>query len=198
MFWLIDVLAVIVMLTVMYIGYRNGLFGMVGGAIVYLLRIAFALAGAFLFLLLFQKIGAVDALTLGFAKLFGKSTEFAIVGSLPNIFATIVFLILAFIIAYLIVMVAFHYLQKLVANVKVGGGMLGLLDRIFGVVVAFIFFLVVYAFFLAIIRAFANQGAMEYFDELLAACPLSGIIYKHNAFVPVIENTGIITKILRK
>lgn len=196
MFWLIDVLAVIVLLAVVYIGFRNGLFGMVTGAVVYLFRIAFAFAGAFLFLLLFQKIGAVDALTLGFARLFGKSAEFAIVGSLPNIFATVVFLIIGFVLAYLIVMFAFHFLEKLARNAKVNGGTLGVLDCVFGMIVAAIFFFAVYSFILAVIRAFANQGALEYFDELLTACPLTGIIYRHNAFVPVIENTGIVAKIL--
>ena len=201
MYFLIDVIAVVLLLASIYGGFRCGVVKMTGGAFVYFFRIAFVAAGTFAILLLFQAIGVVNALTDFFAGIFGQTDAIAIaslaerLASVPNIVATVVALIPSVIISYLVFVVAFHYLEKLVKKITITGT-LGLADRIFGLAVAVALYFIVYAIILGVIRSFANYGGLTYLDEILTACPLTGLIYKHNAFVSAFDNMGFAAKIM--
>lgn len=201
MYFLIDVVVVILALLTAYAAFRRGLAGLAGGAFVVIFRIAFVLGGAFLLLLLFQAIGVVDALTNFFVGIFGQTEAFAVasiaekLASWPNILATFVALIPSFILSYLIFGFLFRYLEKLTKKISVSGT-LGFVDTVLGIFIAVTAFFIFYAILLAIVYSFANHGGLLYLDEVLRACPLTGLIYKNNAFVSAIDDMGITAKIM--
>ena len=194
MIWVIDIIVVAALLFSGFGGFRRGLVGMAGGALVFLLRIVFALAVGFAILLAFQKFGAVNALTITFDKAFGEMPVDEIggveLGSIGNIIATAIFGLIAFAIAYIIVMIVFHFVGKLVEKIKIGGT-LGLVDKILGAVLGVAVYVLLLAMILAFIYAFAEVGLIVYFDELLRACPITGLLYANNGFSKIAIDTGI-------
>ena len=197
MYWLIDVVAVILLLAAIWYGFNRGLVKLASGAGIVILRVVCVAAGAFLFLAIMQSVGIVDALTNSLANMFGQTEKFAIASvaekltSWQNILATLICLIPAVILSMLIFWVAFHYLEKLVEKIELKGN-LALVDKILGIVIIVILFFVIYALILAVIGAFAYNGVMLYLDEMLRACPLTGLIYKHNAFLGAFKDMGVI------
>lgn len=195
MIWLIDIVAVVALLFAGFGGYRRGLAAMSSGVLVFLLRIVLALALGFLILLAFQATGAVDALTLTFDGAFGQMPIESIgeiqLGSLGNFLATMVFGLLSFAVAYVIVMVGFHFLEKLIKNFNLTEGTFGLVNKILGAVIGVTAYMLVLAIVLAFIYSFAEVGLIVYFDEVLRACPLTGLIYTNNGFVKVVSESGI-------
>ncbi|MBO7368666.1 MAG: hypothetical protein J6Y44_02390 [Clostridia bacterium] len=195
MIWIIDIIAVVALLFVGFGGYRRGLAAMSSGALVFFLRIVLALALGFLILLAFQATGAVDALTLTFDRAFGLMPIESIgdiqLGSLGNFFATVTFGVISFAISYVILMIAFHFIEKLFKNFDVSGGTVGLVNRILGAFIGVTVYMLIVAIILAFIHAFAEVGLIVYFDEVLRACPLTGLLYSNNGFSKVVGESGI-------
>lgn len=187
MYWLIDIVAVILLLAAIWYGFNRGLVKLASGAAIVILRIVCVAAGALFFLFIFQWIGAVDALTNAMANIFGQAERFAI-GAVAeylvdwqNILATCIILIPSIILSMLIFWFLFHWLEKLVEKIEVKGS-LNLVDKILGIVMMVIILILVYAVILGVINGFAENGLMLYLDEVLRACPFTGFIYKHNIF----------------
>ena len=201
MYWLIDVVAVIVLLLAIYGGFKNGLAKIAGSAFVYVFRILFLLAGALGFLLFFRATGAINGLTNFFAGILGQTDELPLMSasellaSAPNMLATAVCFLPSLALSYVVFAFLFRYLDKLTEKISLSGT-LGIWDRIAGMIIAFISFFVFYAIVLAIFYSFANHGGLLYLDEVLRACPLTGLIYKNNVFVDAIDGMGFAAKIM--
>ena len=200
MIWVIDIIAVVVLLFACIGGFRRGLVGMASGALVILLRVAFSLALAFVILLAFQTFGAVNAVTLTFDKALGIMPVDSIggieLGSIGNILATSIFALISFVIAYIVIAVAFRLIGKLIKKFSLNGT-LGVVDRILGAIVGVAIYYLLLSIVLVFIYSFAEVGLIVYFDELLRACPIVGLLYTHNVFVKVVTDMGVAQFFLR-
>ena len=201
MYWLIDVVMVIALLLAIYGGFKNGLVKIASSAFVYLFRVIFLFAGAFGFLLFFRATGAINGLTNFFAGVLGQTDELPLMSvseklaSAPNMLATAVCFLPSLALSYVVFAFGFRYLDKLTDKISVTGT-LGLLDKIFGMSFAIIAFFLFEAIILAVFYSFANHGGLLYLDEVLRACPFTGLIYKNNIFVDAIDETGLAAAIM--
>lgn len=186
MYWLLDILIVALIALAAFGGVKKGFFGMLSGVGAFCLKFVSVIIVTGLFLLLMQVTGVIDALTLPFVKAMGESSLYKS-EMIANILATAIFLLvgvsLSWFGVYLIIkLIKSKQKTKLPAcwDTVVGGVLAGVL--------ALLLVYVIYAF----LHAVAAYGGVPAMDELLRACPISGLLYKYNPFNAMFGNMSFI------
>lgn len=190
MYWLLDILIVALIALAIFGGVKKGFTGMLGGVGAFCLKFVFVIVVTAAFLLVMQLTGVIDALTLAFEKAIGESSLYpsAIVA---NILATALFLLVGVSLSWFGVFLLIRLINskrkaKITAccNAVVGGVIAGVL--------ALLLVYVIYAF----LHAAASYGGVPATDELLRACPISGLLYRYNPFNAMFGNMSFIESLV--
>ncbi len=184
MYWIIDVIVIAIVLSALIIGVKRGFLRMVGGLLSFVLAPVLTVAGIGLFILLLYKLGVVDQMTLLMVKVIGETNSlFGLMHiesyDVAYYLGLVVLAIIGFIISYILVILLFKGLSKAMQNCGKKGAV-RVIDAILGVIIRLVICAAIILGLFAVIHAL--KDTLAGLDELLRACPLSGLIYKHNPF----------------
>lgn len=188
MYWLVDVVVILLLVLTVVGSIRAGITGMIGGIIAFLLRIVFVVAFTAGFLYLFQITGVVDALSLAFLRLIGNSGIYPS-ETVCDVFSLISLGVLSFVVAYLLTLVIYKIFGKLFSKIHLTGGF-GVASKVIGCVVGVCLYVGVVACVFAGIHAFAEAGSFQAADEVMRANIISGFLYRVNPLNSLFSDLG--------
>lgn len=186
MYWLLDVLMILLIVAALLLGYRRGIVNMLATTFAVLLLLVFGIAGAAGFLLLLYKVGAVDNLGYMLLNVFGETNSlFSLIGitsfDVCQIVSALILFLLAAVISGAIFVAAGWGLKKLCDKIP-NNGVFGIISGSLG---AIIYLAIVLAFFWAITGLFyalaQNGGAFSQdLCNFFESCQVSGWLFKIN------------------
>ncbi len=188
MYWILDVIVILLTLIAIICGYKRGIVDMLATLISVILLFALAIVGGAGFLLLFYKLNVVDNFAYAWISILGETNSlFSLLNmssfDVCQIISALCFLIIGLIISAVI----FVYLGKLLRSLYDKIPHVGVFGVISGVLGAIVYLAIVFGVLLAVfgvIHALNDKGN-EFFmrlDEFLRSCTLSGWLYDINPF----------------
>lgn len=186
MYWLLDIIVVLLAVIAIICGYRRGILDMLATTLSVVILFALAIAGGAGFLLLFYKLNVVDNFAYILINGLGETnaifnmfnmTSFDICQLLSALLLLILGVIISTIICVLIARLLRNVYDKLPDR-----GPVGVISSILGVLVYLvILFGVLLAVFAVINTLSANGNEFFYgFDEFLRSCTICGWLYEIN------------------
>ena len=194
MYWILDVVVLLLLALTVFCSIKAGITGIFGGVLRFVLRVALLVAITAGFLFLFQVFGIIDARSAAFLKVVGNSgiypSQYVCDG-----FAIAVFALLSFILSYIIVILLFKAVGALFSNVHLHGAA-SVVSKVAGCIVGVCLYVGVIACIFGCIHAFADAGSLQAADEVLRANVVSGFVYRVNPLNGVFNDLGFAPKLL--
>ena len=194
MYWILDVVVLLLLALTVFGSIKAGITGMVGGVFRFVLRVALIIALMAVFLFLFHVFGIIDALSAAFLRIVGNS-GFYTSQYVCDGFAIAVFALLSFVLAYIIVLLLFKAVGALFSNVHLHGAA-NVISKVIGCIVGVGLYVGVIACVFGCIHSFADAGSMLAADEVLRANVISGFVYKINPLNSVFNDLGFASQLL--
>ncbi len=190
MYWLLDILIVALIVLAIFGGVKKGFVGMLSGVGAFFLKFVCVIIITGLFVLLMQATGVIDALTLPLVKAFGESNLYQS-EMIANILATAIFALIGISLSWFGV----YLVVKLIKSKQSATEHATWNTVVGGVVAGVLCLLLVYIAY-AFIHAVVACGGLPATDELLRACPISGLLYRYNPFNAMFGNMSFIQSLV--
>ncbi len=190
MYWLLDILIVALIALAAFGGVKKGFVGMLSGVGAFFLKFVCVIIVTGLFVLLMQATGVIDALTLPLVKAFGESSLYES-KKIANIVATAIFALIGISFSWLGVYLVVKFIKSKQLTTEHATW-----DTVVGGVVAGVLALLLIYIIYAFIHAVVACGGLPATDELLRACPISGLLYRYNPFNAMFGNMSFIQSLV--
>ncbi len=183
--WILDVLAILLVFGLGFIGWRRGFFNSTINLFLVIIVIAGAMVLAFITTLNFlAPMGVVDELFYAFLSLLGNSKipgGQEIVEQVAYYLSTGVLIILTFIIYDVLLHIIRKIILKIFANTIFKLRIFRFLDKFLGLVSNLAISLLIVFGIMALVRSFATSSSiLSFINEFFRSCEILGIFYDIN------------------
>ena len=188
MYWLLDFAVIALFLIVFFGGLRHGITGMLLGVGAFFVRFIYTMLVMAIFVVICELTGLVDALSVPLVLGLGYSTIYDS-EMLANILALVIYACIGLYIGIFTLYLIVRAIRR--GRIKRGVVHVAIVDRILGMIVAVALFLAFMYALMAFLHSIINAGGLPSLADLFIACPVTGLFYRNNMLVPMLDSTKI-------